>query len=255
MAKECVSLLLAPAVIGCAMNGRCLNLPAIEASLRAVEKDFPRINELLQCRREDMADEIVANMMAGYQFVDQLVAERSKLFAMGHLRWMLELNALVLCGREARERERHAAHLAATEQHFYGDRDGGIRDVVEWYELHKSEPVWKRAAGVYIRVLSEPQLFIEGNHRTGALIMSRILAMDSQPPFVLSIDNAQAYFDPSTLISKTRKHGLAMLFRMPKLKKQFARFLEAQADDRYLLDGAAACAAENPRGALASTEP
>ena len=228
------------------MNERCLNLQAIEASLRAVEKDFPRINELLQCRREEMADEIVANMMAGYEFIDRLIAERRKLFAMGHLRWMLELNALVLCGRDASERERHAAHLAATEKHFYGDRDGGIRDVVEWYELHKSEPVWKRAAGVYIRVLSEPQLFLEGNHRTGALIMSRILTMDSQPPFVLSVDNAKAYFDPSTLISKTRKRGLAMLLRMPKLKKQFARFLEAQADDRYLLDGAAVCAAESP---------
>jgi hypothetical protein len=50
--------------------------------------------------------------------------------------------------------------------------------------------------------------------------MSRILVIDSQPPFVLSVDNA--------------KRGLAMLFRMPKLKKQFARFLEAQADDRVL---------------------
>jgi hypothetical protein len=229
------------------MNGRCLNLPAIEASLRAVQKDFSRINNLLQCRREEMADEIVANMMAGYQFVDQLVAERSKLFAMGHLRWMLELNALVLCGRDARERENHAAHLAATERHFYGDRDGGVRDVVEWYELHRSESVWKRAAGVYIRVLSEPQLFIEGNHRTGALIMSRILAIDTQPPFVLGVDNAQAYFDPSTLISKTHKRGLAMLFRIPKVKKQFARFLEAQADDRYLLDGAATGAIAAPK--------
>lgn len=227
------------------MNGRCLNLQAIEASLRAVQRDFPRINESLQNRREEMADEIVANMVAGYQFVDHLVAERSELFAMGHLRWMLELNSLVLCGRDVRERERYARHLAATEKHFYGDRDYGIRDIVEWYELHKSESVWKRAAGVYIRVLSEPQLFIEGNHRTGALIVSRILAMDSQPPFVLSVDNAKAYFDPSTLITKTSKRGLAMLFRMPKLKKQFARFLEAQADDRYLLDGAGACAVES----------
>lgn len=243
MAKAYVSSVTSTAVT--AMDGRCLNLQAIEASLRAVQRDFPRINELLQSRREEMADEIVANMVAGYQF-DQLVAERSELFAMGRLRWMLELNALVLCGRDARERERHAAHLAATEQHFYGVRDYGIRDVVEWYELHKSESVWKRPAGVYIRVLSEPQLFIEGNHRTGTLIISRILAMDSQPPFVLSVDNAQAYFDPSTLISKTSKRGLAMLFRMPKLKKQFARFLEAQADDRYLLDGAAVCAAESP---------
>ena len=92
------------------------------------------------------------------------------------------------------------------------------------YEHHKGESAWKRAAGVYIRVLSEPQLFIEGNHRTGALIMSYILVKSSRPPFVLTVDNAKAYFDPSTLISKTSKRGLVMLFRMPKLKKQFAAF-------------------------------
>lgn len=223
---------------------RRLNLQAIEASLRTVQKNFASINASLHCRRETMADEIVANMMAGYEFVDQLVADRSALFSMGHLRWLLELNALVLCGRDPRERERHAEHLAATEEHFYGERDDGIRDVVEWYELHKSESVWKRAAGVYIRVLSEPQLFIEGNHRTGALIMSFILATESQPPFVLSIDNARSYFDPSTLITKTSKRSVAMLFRMPKLKKEFAAFLREQADDRYLLGDASACAAE-----------
>lgn len=223
---------------------RRLNLQAIEASLRTVQKNFASINASLHCRRETMADEIVANMMAGYEFVDQLVADRSTLFSLGHLRWLLELNALVLCGRDPRERERHAEHLAATEEHFYGERDDGIRDVVEWYELHKSESVWKRAAGVYIRVLSEPQLFIEGNHRTGALIMSFILATESQPPFVLSVDNARSYFDPSTLITKTSKRSVAMLFRMPKLKKEFAVFLREQADDRYLLGGASACAVE-----------
>ena len=222
---------------------RRLNLQAIEASLRTVQKNFASINASLHCRRETMADEIVANMMAGYEFVDQLIADRSALFSLGHLRWLLELNALVLCGRDPAERERHAEHLAATEEHFYGERDDGIRDVVEWYELHKGESVWKRAAGVYIRVLSEPQLFIEGNHRTGALIMSFILATESQPPFVLGIDNARSYFDPSTLITKTSKRSVAMLFRMPKLKKEFAAFLREQADDRYLLGGASACAA------------
>jgi hypothetical protein len=217
------------------MTGCPLNVHAIEASLRAVQRDFPRINKLLHSQREVMADDIVVNMVASYAHVNQLVAERSASFAMGQLRWMLELNALVLCGRDPRERERAATHLAATEEHFYDDSRGGIRDVVEWYEQHKTESVWKRAAGVYIRILSEPQLFIEGNHRTGALIMSSILMMECQPPFVLSIDNAKAYFDPSTLITKTSKRSVAMLFRMPKIKKQFASFLKAQADARYVL--------------------
>jgi hypothetical protein len=49
---------------------------------------------------------------------------------------------------------------------------------------------WKRAAGVYVRTLSEPELFIEGNHRSGALVMSYILAREGYPPFVLTAENA-----------------------------------------------------------------
>ena len=86
-----------------------------------------------------------------------------------------------------------------------------------------------------MRLLSEPQLFIEGNHRTGALIMSCILIRDGRPPFVLNTANARGYFDPSTLITKTKKTPISMLFRMPKLKREFAAFLRENADDRYLL--------------------
>jgi hypothetical protein len=44
----------------------------------------------------------------------------------------------------------------------------------------------RRAAEVYIYILSEPQLFIAGNHRTGALVLSYILAREGRPPFVLT---------------------------------------------------------------------
>jgi hypothetical protein len=88
---------------------------------------------------------------------------------------------------------------------------------------------------VYISILSEPQLFIEGNHRTGALVMSYILARDGCPPFVLTADNARAYLDPSTLITETRKHSLVALFRIPKITRYFAKFLKEQADRKYLI--------------------
>jgi hypothetical protein len=82
-------------------------------------------------------------------------------------------------------------------------------------------------------------LFIEGNHRTGALVMSYILAREGRPPFVLSVANAQAYLDPSTLITATRKHGLVALIRGPKLKRYFAKFLKEQAEQKYLIAGLA----------------
>jgi prophage maintenance system killer protein len=174
-------------------------------------------------------------MMAGYRFVDSLLTQRVDLFAMGNSTLFLEMNALVLFGGNEAAQTGAAFQLAATEQRFYDQEGGGIRDVVEWYDLHRANSVWRRAAGVYISILSEPQLFIEGNHRTGALVMSYILAREGRAPFVLTADNARAYLDPSTLITETRKHSLVALFRIPKIKRYFAQFLKEQSDRKYLI--------------------
>lgn len=119
--------------------------------------------------------------MSGYALINKLIDGRIDLLSLGHLRLFLELNALVLCGRDEQKRLDAARHLAATDRYFFDNIDGGIRDAIEWHGLHANESAWIRAAGVYIRILSEPQLFIEGNHRTGALVMSHILAPDSHP--------------------------------------------------------------------------
>jgi hypothetical protein len=211
-----------------------LNLAAIEATLRDLQAHFPEINKLLKSRRDALEDSLIENILAGYQLVDSLVAQRLDLFAMGNLKLFLELNAVVLWGREERERAQAASHLAATEQRFYEQQDGGIRDIVEWYTLHRTESPWRRAAGVYVRMLSEPELFIEGNHRTGALVMSYILAREGRPPFVLTAASARAYLDPSTLVTETRKHSLVAAFRLRKLKRYFAKFLKEHGDWRYL---------------------
>lgn len=214
-----------------------LNLPAIEASLSDVQRNFERINEKLDDYRDPMTDAVVANMMAGYAEVDRTLETGSDLFAMGNSAELLALNDKVLCCGDRSEGCCSPEHFAANERHFYDDRRGGIRDLVEWCEMHKNDSPWQRAAGVYVRILSEPQLYIEGNHRTGALIMSHLLAREGCPPFVLSVDNAKAYFDPSSLIKKTRKRGIAMLVKIPGLRKNVARSLREQADERLLLRG------------------
>lgn len=217
------------------MGEHLLDLKAIECALRAVQHNFAEINRFLKARRDSLDDQVIANMMAGYAYVDALSVAGIDLFAMGSSRHFLELNALVLCGTDPHERARDEEHLKATERRFYEDEGGTIRDLAAWYALHRSESAWSRAAGVYVRLLSEPQMFIEGNHRTGALIISCILIRDGRPPFVLNTDNARGYFDPSTLITKTRKTPISLLFRMPKMKREFAAFLRENADDRYLV--------------------
>ena len=199
-----------------------------------MQAQFPRINAILQSPRDRMDDAIVENMLAGYAAVDDLIARKVDLFSVANLRQFLELNATVLCGVNPQTRLESAPHLAATDARFYEETNGGIRDIMEWYEMHAKEGTELRAAGVYIRVLSEPELFIEGNHRTGALIMSYILARDGRPPFVLTVDNAKAYFDPSTLFTNKKMKRLTLLFVMPRIKRNFAEFLHSQANARYL---------------------
>lgn len=217
------------------MAGYRLNLDAIADSLWALQRAFPRINEHLQSRRDRLDDAVIGNLLIGYDFVDRALAEGVDLLAFGNLKHVLEMNALVLCGNDREARLSSARHIEATAQRFWDYSGGGIRDVVEWHERHRGESAWRRAAGVYIRILSEPQLYIEGNHRTGALIMSYLLARDGRPPFVLTAENAAGYFDPSTVVTRTSKNGATILFRMPRLKRYFADYLETQTDPKHLL--------------------
>jgi hypothetical protein len=212
-----------------------LDLAAIEASLREVQAQFAGLNQRLAAHRDPFDDRVVDNMLAGYAFVDTLVAAGADVFALGQLRHLLELNALVLCGSSEARRAAHAGHRVATERRFYDERNGGIQDIVEWHTGHADEPAPSRAAGVYVRMLSTPQLFIEGNHRTGVLVMSHVLVSAGLAPFVLSVGNARAYFEVSTALRHIHKNGPAALFRLPGLRRRLAALLRDHDDPKYLL--------------------
>jgi hypothetical protein len=206
-----------------------LDLQSIEASLREVQREFPRINQALHFSREQMDDEVVANLVEGYALVNQLLEDNIDLFTLGSSTHLLELNTRVLCGTSAQKRREYHKHIAANNRYFYERTNAGIMDLYEWYTLQRNAPVWHRAAGTYIRMLSEPQVFIEGNDRTGALVISYILAKAGHPPFVLTTENAKAYFEASAQIKKLPRNGLANLFRLPLLNVRIAGFLKDQA--------------------------
>ncbi len=212
-----------------------INLVAIESALRELQKVFPEINQSLFDRRDPLDNDVVSNMLDGYAMVERLVRDDIDIFAMGQLHYWLELNAIVLCGIDASVRTHYHRLIEATEARFYEQPDGGIRDIMDWYALKEDKSVWRRAAGVYIGILSDPQLFIEGNHRTGALIMSYLLAREGYAPFVLTDDNAREYFNPSSVFKKSKKHTLVMRFKMPGLTRAFADYLEHQANNAFLV--------------------
>jgi hypothetical protein len=215
--------------------GRRFNFAAIGATLGALQREFPDIWRRLDSPCELLDTQIVRNMLAGYAYVDGLLSSETDLFAVGNSPCWLELNALVLCGTDPAQRADLADHLAATEERFYNEPGGGIRDVIAWYDRHRGESVWKRAAGTYIRVLSDPQLYLEGNHRCGMLIMSYILGREKYPPIVLTPAAAEAFFEPSAAIKQLRKRGLSGILRMRMLTNRFARAIEQHANRDYLV--------------------
>lgn len=214
-----------------------LNLPVIERSLREVQRHFAVLSERFCEPRDPLVDHVRDNLLAGYALIDDYVARGVDLFSLNNVGLLLELNATVLCGNDPAKRAEYVAHIAATEARFFSNDEGCVKDLLEWYGVHCDESIWKRAAGVYIRILSKPQLFIEGNHRSGSLIVSYLLMREGFPPFVLSVDNAEGYFNPSTLIRNLSKRGIDVLFKVPGIRKRYACFLEQQVrslEDRSL---------------------
>lgn len=214
-----------------------LDLNAIEASLRAIQRDFERINDILETPRDPFGEEVLTGFMAGYRFLDQLQARNADMLARGSSRLLLQLNCLIVCESPDNGLSHCAPHFRETERRFYDDTNlGGVRALMNYLADHRHPTVWRRAAGVYVQILSEPQLFFEGNHRTGALLIGHILLRGGQPPFVLTPQNVKPYLDLSSRIKDTSKRRLRSKFALRDLSKRLADLLEASSDRGYLLD-------------------
>ena len=212
-----------------------IDISKVEDSLLAVQKNFEAINNVLDMRREPMRDEIVDNMIAGYDYVNTILKDDINLLKQKGFPHFLELNNIVLCGKGQERRRHYHQHIEATSDRFYQQQEFSIRHLRSWADDHKDDSPWLQAAGVYILLLSWPQLFLEGNHRTGALLLSAILVRLGKPPFVLSVENAKKYFDPSSLAKSTKRNAMGRLYKLPKIKKKFAKFLEVDTKNGFLL--------------------
>lgn len=207
-----------------------LDLDRIEASLYEVKNNFEALNEKLLMRREPLTDQIIGNLLEGYAYVDQLLEDRVEVFSPSGLDHILELNHLVLCGSSARVRLEYGPHLLETRRRFAE----GIDEIADWYERKRHKSATRRAAGVYVLSVSQPQLFLEGNHRTGALVASYILVQEGLPPFVLTPKNAVAYFNPSTLIKYRHKEKFFdRQYYLKKYRRGLQEFFEETLDKRF----------------------
>jgi hypothetical protein len=98
---------------------------------------------------------------------------------------MLTLNTIINVGIDSHRQEEFRRFIKHTKEKF-DSRHGS--NFLKWYERHErygGDP-YKRAAGLYVRILAAPQVFSDGNHREGALIADDYMIMRGQMPFVLS---------------------------------------------------------------------
>ena len=217
-----------------------LRLEAIDDALKTVETHWSAIDDELEARgigRKDtpFSEVVRARMMSAFGYVDELLQQRVVPFSPESIEPMLLLNERVHYGTDQQLMAEYEQAIAATREKFY-QQIGPIR---QWYESHtrRGNSPLKRAAEVYVSILGYPQLYVEGNHRTGTLVADWINVYYGYPPFVLSVDNAIAYFAPSAEIKKfAHRSTWRGENQLPKYRKSFLAFWESHIDKWFLKD-------------------
>lgn len=213
-----------------------LNMAAIRSCLQDTQRHFKKINTSLSVKKTPPSDMVIENLLSGYELIDQYLAEGIDLFAYGSSQYLLDLNHAVLYQHCAVSTAEDESQFDATEKYFYDTQDGGIGPLMEWLNIHNHDSIWKQAAGIFTYMLSQPQLFLEGNHRTGSLIMSYVLMQAGYAPFVLSPQNARFFFEPAEMTKKRRKKNfIDDLVHLPKQTKKFAKLLKHEQNSDFIL--------------------
>lgn len=207
-----------------------LDLPAVEHALHALQRQLLQPNG-----HEPLSEEIVTNLIEGYRRVDWLVAHGQQPFQRGGSREWLNLNSIVLCGRPLERAQEWAEHLRATEEHFYDDESGGIRNVMEWYSRERQRSPLQIAAGTLLHIGSAPQLFLEGNHRTAPLIASWTLLLAGRPPLLISSAHAVRYFALMERVRRIERRSSWSLIRRLRLMRRLRCLVRAATNPKLLV--------------------
>jgi hypothetical protein len=205
---------------------------SIEESLRAFQSSFGAINAGLEMQREPFTDGMRANIRQAYGLLNALQGKRIDLFTPAGLHSMLELNHIVLCGSEPRVRYEYHSHILSTRKRFHKN----IRPIRQWV-LKRAEGTapLSLAVGFYARMITRPQLFIEGNHRTGNIILNHILMKSGLPPFVVSPESAKEYLDISGELKMGKPSRLGALGGgVAKATRRLRAHLEQHVSRRHM---------------------
>ncbi|HBD95982.1 MAG: hypothetical protein A2015_12970 [Spirochaetes bacterium GWF1_31_7] len=210
------------------------NIPEIRKSLKELLKDFKKINKTLSIKREELTISHVENVLCAYQYLNELLVSEIELFSKMGLFSLLELNHLVLCGKDSEKRAEYHKHIMKTQEKF----TQRIPDLIAWYnKAEKTLDPYDLSTGFYWRQLSQPQLFIEGNHRTGNILINYMLLRMNKPPFIVNANNAWGYFEYSGRIKFSSKEKIIhSLFNLPKHGRDLQEFIVENSSRKYIVE-------------------
>lgn len=209
-----------------------LDIGEIERAIRASADDIDA--PWRDLGEEAMSDDLVRRLMDGYRFVDSWLAERRDVFAYGQSAALIELNHRVLCGVTPERRAQYSGHIVETERHFYDNPNGGVAAFADWYRRNRNRVPNLLAGGIFTQVVSWPQLFIEGNSRTAALLASFCLARAGFPPLVVTKESAVEYHGLVDRCMVVHSTGVTRAFAMSMQTYRLAGFIARIAQPRFL---------------------
>lgn len=176
------------------LTGERFDLLAISQALHGLRHEMDRINHRLEHEQVVFNKQSVNQIVQAYGMLDHYLGSGVQLLSMGQSSEVLSLNHCVLFGQENADETNYQKAYHASERHFYRVGSYGIGDMIEWYSRHQNQTAWRQAAGVYLNTIGPPQLFLEGNHRTGVLLANYVLARSNKPPLVLDGQLAPGWF-------------------------------------------------------------
>lgn len=214
------------------------DLKKIEKSYSEVVRNWEKIDNTLDelgIGRKDTPfdDTVMQNMLLAWEYIDHFIRKKGyRLISRRGYSDMLEINNLVHYGVDQAMRKEYKKAIAANAEKFSMQ----VPPIRKYYEnkMEKGCDVDKVAAEIFISILGMPQLFIEGNHRSGSIIASWINLANNKPPYVLTVSNAVAYFVPAQEIKKFDQRSVwRSVTKLPKYKKAFKKFWKNYCDMQF----------------------
>jgi hypothetical protein len=215
------------------------DLKQIEASYARLLKDWHKIDNSLDLTKVGRKDQpfdkaLMENMLLAWDYIDYLIKKNDySLLSNEGGPAMLEVNHRVHYGVNHPLRHEYKKAIDATTEKF-------SRQVVPIRKYYRKKTkqgasAYRIAAEIFIAIVGMPQLYIEGNHRSGSIIASWVNLVNEKPPFVLTVDNAVAFFRPAQEIKKFNKKSLwRSMTKLPKYKQEFKTFWKSHCDMAFV---------------------